>query len=124
MHSLEYNLWQTFGLPLGWGRTTGSSALMQFVTVPVFHALTGCDTNSAFKGNGKKTAWQAWQVLQAVTNTFVHLAQHPFEKLTADSEHFKAIERLVVVLYDRTSSLSSVNDAREELLVGLFQENS
>ena len=83
--------------------------------LPVFHALTGCDTNSAFKGKGKKTAWQAWQVFQAVTNTFVYLAQHPFEKLTADSEHFKAIERLVVVIYDRTSPLSPVNDAREEL---------
>ena len=29
--------------------------------LPMFHALTGCDTTSAFKGRGKKTAWQAWQ---------------------------------------------------------------
>lgn len=27
----------------------------------VFHALTGCDTTSAFRGKGKKSAWQAWQ---------------------------------------------------------------
>ena len=27
--------------------------------LPVFHALTGCDTTSAFKGKGKKSAWQA-----------------------------------------------------------------
>ena len=29
--------------------------------LPVFHALTGCDTTSAFRGKGKKSAWQAWQ---------------------------------------------------------------
>ena len=28
--------------------------------LPVFHALTGCDTTSAFKGKGKKSARQAW----------------------------------------------------------------
>ena len=29
--------------------------------LPVFHALTGCDTSSTFRGNGNKSAWQAWQ---------------------------------------------------------------
>ena len=32
-----------------------------------------------------------------------------------DSDLFMKIERLVVVSYDRTSPLSSVNEAREEL---------
>ena len=32
-----------------------------------------------------------------------------------DSDLFMKIERLVVVLYDRTSPVSSVNEAREEL---------
>ena len=77
--------------------------------LPVFHALTGCDTVSAFKGK------QAWQAFEEVTDTFVNLSLHPFETLKAHSSHFKAIERLIVVLYDRTSPLSSVNDAREEL---------
>ena len=27
--------------------------------LPIFHALTGCDTTSAFRGKGKKSAWQA-----------------------------------------------------------------
>ena len=31
-------------------------------TLPVFHALTGCDTVSAFSGRGKKTAWNTWEV--------------------------------------------------------------
>ena len=82
-------------------------------SLPVFHALTGCDTTSAFKGKGKKTAWQAWQIYEAVTDTFVHLASHAFEHLSVECLHFQRIERLTVIIYDRTSPLSSVNQARE-----------
>ena len=38
--------------------TLGESRLC---ALPLFHALTGCDTTSAFKGKGKKLAWQAWK---------------------------------------------------------------
>ena len=31
----------------------------KYVTLPPFHALTGCDTVSSFAGIGKKTAWAA-----------------------------------------------------------------
>ena len=80
--------------------------------LPIFHALTGCDTTSAFRGKGKKSAWQAWQAYDEVTETFEFLATHPFEHLDSDSEHFQRIERLVVVLYSKTCSLTSVNSAR------------
>ena len=83
--------------------------------LPVFHALSGCDTTSAFKGKGKKSAWLAWQAFEEVTATFEHLSLHPFEDLNADSSHFATIERFIVILYDRTSPLSLVNDEREEL---------
>jgi len=84
--------------------------------LPVFHALlTGCDTTSAFKGKGKKSAWQAWQACDEVTETFVYLSANPFKNLDADTSHFASIERLIVVLYDGTSPLTSVNDIREEL---------
>ena len=83
--------------------------------LPVFHALNGCDTTSAFKGRGKKTAWQAWQAYEEVTQAFTYLVAHPFQCLDIDSERFKKIERYVVVLYDKTNSLSFVNEAREEL---------
>ena len=55
----------------------------QELYISVFHALTGCDTVSAFKGKGKKSAWQAWQAYEEVTDTFVYLANHPFEHLYA-----------------------------------------
>ena len=83
--------------------------------LPVFHALSGCNTNSAFRGRDKKSAWQAWQAFEEVTETFVYLALHSFENLNEDSTHFATIERLVVVLYNRTSPLSLVNDIREKL---------
>ena len=35
--------------------------------LPDLHALTGCDTTSAFFGKGKKTAWSMWQPLPKLT---------------------------------------------------------
>ena len=61
---------------------------------------------------GKKSAWQAWQGYEDFTETFMFLATHPFENSHTDSRHFQNIERLIVLLYDRTTS---VNEAREEL---------
>ena len=61
--------------------------------LPVFHTLTGCDTMSAFKGEGKKSAWQAWQAYEEVTETLEYLASNPFEIL----------------------DVSTVNEVREEL---------
>ena len=83
--------------------------------LPVFHALTGCDTTSAFRGKGKKSSWKAWKSFEEVTETFVFLAGHPFEHLDYDSMHFHRIERFTVILYDKTSPLSLVNEAREDL---------
>ena len=50
--------------------------------LPVFNRLTGCYTTSAFKGESKKSAWQAWQAHEEITETF--LATHPFEHLNVD----------------------------------------
>ena len=83
--------------------------------LPVFHALTGCDTTSSFRGKGKKSAWQAWQAYEEITETFQYLATHPFVHLNTDCGHFQKIERMIVILYDKTSLLSSVNEARKEL---------
>ena len=80
--------------------------------LPVFHSFSGCDTISSFNGKGKKSVWQAWQAYDDVTETFVYLAGHPFQLLDADDHHFL---KLTVILYDKTSPLSSVNEARMEL---------
>jgi len=33
----------------------------------MFHALTGCDTVSAFAGRGKRTAWTVWESFPELT---------------------------------------------------------
>ena len=83
--------------------------------LPVFHAQTGCDTTSSFKGKGKKSAWQVWQAYEEATETLEHLASQPFQQLDARCDHFKKIERLIVVLCDRTSPITSVKETRKDL---------
>ena len=70
----------------------------------------------AFRGKGKKSVWQAWHAYQDVTETFVHIAEHPFLQLDTDSNNFQLLERLIVVLYDKSSPLTSVNEIRQDLL--------
>ena len=82
--------------------------------LPVFHAFTGCDTTSSFRGKGKKSAWNAWQACDEVTETFTHLACNPFEVFNVDSHHFQMLERLTVLMYDKTSQHISVNEVRRE----------
>ena len=85
------------------------------MSLPIFHCFTGCDTTSAFFGKGKKSAWEAWNLYPEVTAAFIYMSTHPHTPLTKESQHFRYLERFTVVLYDKTSSLGSVNEARREL---------
>ena len=78
-------------------------------SLPMFHALTGCDTTSTFYGKSKKSAWRAWELYPGVTSTFEFLAKNPFHQLTVDSDHFKRIERFTVTLFDKLSPSDSIN---------------
>jgi hypothetical protein len=84
-------------------------------SLPVFHAMTGCDTTSAFNFKGKKSAWQAWKSYAEATDAFLSLAHHPFMAINISSDVFCKLERLIVILYNKTSPLISVNEARMEL---------
>ncbi len=83
-------------------------------TLPVFHAFTGCDTVSAFGGRGKKTAWKVWLVFPDATEVFEDLLL--MEDDIGEST-LSVLERYVVLLYDRTSDLEKVNDARKWLFM-------
>ena len=84
-------------------------------TTNASRAISGCDTTSAFWGTGKKSFWQAWMAFEEVTDTFVYLASHPFEPLDSNCENFRKIERLIVLVYDKTSTSLSINQTRREL---------
>ena len=78
--------------------------------LPMFHALTGCDTVSFFSGRGKKTAWDVWNVFPELTPILKALLMLPED---IDDTCIDVIERFVVLLYDRTSSLSKINKVRQ-----------
>ena len=64
---------------------------------------------------GKATAWQAWLETPEVTDAFVHLAENPFVIADRDSHEFKAFEKFVVRLYDKSGNSNSVNETRKNL---------
>ena len=84
------------------------------LSLSVFHCFTSCDTTSAFFGRAKKSAWEAWNCFPDVTSAFVFMALHPHMKMGIDTEHFQALEHITVILYDKTSSLHHIDEARKE----------
>ena len=77
-----------------------------------FHAFTGCDTTSQFLNKGKKSAWDAWSAYPEATSAFVGSIEQPFYQ---NSRLFAVLERFTCELYDKSTTLSNVNDLRLEL---------
>ena len=67
---------------------------------------------SFFSGRGKETAGEEWKAFLGLTPVLRALAASPED---ISGEHMAVIERLVILLYNRTSSLTSVSEARQEL---------
>ena len=64
---------------------------------------------SAFRGKGKKSAWQTWDVFDEVTETCSNVSQFPTEVTDTD---LKTLDRFVVLMYDRSSSATGVDEER------------
>lgn len=77
-----------------------------------FHAFTGCDVVSAFRGKGKKTAWQTWGVFDEASEVFTKLSHYPPR---IDDSDLKTLERFVVMMSDKSSEAAGVDDARLDL---------
>ena len=80
-------------------------------SLPIFHALTGCDTVS-FSGRGKKMVWATWRAFLEVTDAFIELERMPS---TVSEESMSWLERFVVVMYDNTSDTMEIHEARKQL---------
>ena len=74
-------------------------------SLPIFHELTGSDTTSFFARHRRKTAWNTWETYPEVTRAFVELASGPS---SITDETLATIERFIVLMYDRTSTLDKV----------------
>ena len=77
-----------------------------------FHAFTGCDVVSAFRNKGKKTAWQTWDIFPEATPVFFKLSHHPS---TIEDDDMKILEKFVVLMYDRSGTADSVDEAKLDL---------
>ena len=84
------------------------------LALALFHALTGCDTTYQLLGCGKKTAWTAWNSIPVLTDIMITLTEAP-ESFTIEFVHMQCIERFVVLMYSKTCSSATVNDARHHL---------
>ena len=75
------------------------------------HALSGCDSNSTPCQCGKITAWNTWDLVPELTETF-HIILHDPTLLTKDSVHMQRLERYFVIQFSKSSGCSRVNEAR------------
>ena len=82
-------------------------------SVMAFHSITGCDQTSAFANRDKKTAWAVWEVYEEVTPALHALSSSPSQKVVEDV--MTLIERFIVLMYDKASEWSTVNDARKDV---------
>lgn len=63
--------------------------------LPIFHALTGCDTVSSFNGRCKKSAFDAWNAYLEATCGFKALLNGKL----AEADTF--IQKFIITMYDR-----------------------
>ena len=80
--------------------------------ITFFHAFTGCDMGSAFRGKGKKSAWPTWDMCSEASGVFARLSQY---LPTVNDNGMDILENLVVIMYDRSSTATGVNNARLDM---------
>ena len=80
-----------------------------------FHVFSGCDIVSAFRGRAMMSAWQSWNACPAVSHVFVQLSKLKQIPPVLDEKAFEALQKFVVIIYDKTSTATGVNEARLEL---------
>ena len=78
----------------------------------MFHALTGCDTTSAFAGRGKRTAWTVCKSFPELTKA---LSEINYEQTDIPESCMRDIARSVTLMYDRTCTCCDIDTARRKL---------
>ena len=90
---------------------TGCSEIKGSPYVPCLYRLWYC---VFFANRGKKTAWNIWKTFDNLTEAFHSVIVDPD---TITEEVLSIIEHFTVLLYNRTSLLSSVDAGQMELFV-------
>ena len=79
--------------------------------LPFFHAFTGCDMVSGFKGKGKRTCFQVWNNFSDATEAFVFHSNCPTKQ--ALENKFATVRNFTVLTYDKSSSEAKVDKVRK-----------
>ena len=108
----EDELWLAFGTGRSFRYLAAGLGREKARALPMFHALTGCDTVSSFARRGKKTAWAVWTVLPELTEALLLLSSAPRD---IPNDAMCIIESFVILLYDRTSKCTDIDKARRKL---------
>ena len=87
--------------------------------LPFFHALTGCDTTTAFVGYGKVSAWNVWEEFeQEYTQVFSRVS---FYSSVSDlsEDDIEMLETYVSSIYMKIKTFTriDINDARKKLFL-------
>lgn len=82
------------------------------LALPAFHAFSGCDTVSCFCGKSKNRALETWNSFPQITPIFIALSSSP---TSIHDDWMQVLERYVILLYDRTSSCLTVEEAQKQL---------
>ena len=82
--------------------------------ITFFHAFTGSDVVSAVRCKGKKYAWQTWGMCAEASDVFASLSQYP-QVATVNDNEVDVLEKFVVMMYDKSSTATGVNNARLDM---------
>ena len=80
--------------------------------LPAFHAVTDCDTVSLFGWKGKLKASNTRTAFPTVASAFLKLGT---EKANLSQNAFEKIEQFVVSMYEKNSTVTTVNAAWQKL---------
>ena len=110
-------IWVTFGMGKNFHMNTICQSLGEEKCkgLPFYHSFTGCDTTSQFPGKRKKSSRAAWKAYPSVTRDFQYPAKNSLQQLDMGPTVFQTLERFTCVLYDKTTSITNVNDLRQDI---------
>ncbi|KAG0710103.1 hypothetical protein GWK47_023496 [Chionoecetes opilio] len=78
----------------------------------VSRAATQLPLSSA---KGRNQHGMGWNAYVEVTEAFNNFMNHPYMTVTVNCKQFQLLERFTVIIYNKTSNLDSVYEARREL---------
>lgn len=83
--------------------------------LPLWYALTGCDSTSSIRGKSKTMAFKAWKRSpESLTETMVNMMDNPFTWLDIDTPEFKYIEQYFMNLYGSQEE-DTINNLRKTI---------